>query len=145
MKYLGGLAKNRLVKVSNRGENEGQIRLDELAASLPTSAFTPIQNREKKLKLFVAQMEVEISALEKIRNQAIIMNASTFEKAEDIDYFVTNVPGIIVTPQSLVETYSQTKKLEVFEREAKGWLGLKEEQVSDKTSQNRHFILVFCA
>ena len=32
-----------------------------------------------------------------------------------------------------------------FYREAKGWLGLKEYQVRDKWSLERHFILVFCA
>jgi hypothetical protein len=35
--------------------------------------------------------------------------------------------------------------LEVFYREAKGWLGLKEYQVRQKRSLLRHFILVFCA
>ncbi|MFM7712438.1 MAG: IS701 family transposase, partial [Microcystis sp.] len=34
---------------------------------------------------------------------------------------------------------------EVFYREAKGWLGLREYQVRDKRSLLRHFILVFCA
>lgn len=146
MKYIGGLAKNRLFKVPNRGENEGQIRLHELAASLPTSAFTPIQlGGEKAKTLWVAHMEVEISALEGIRNLAIIMNASTFEKAEDIDYFITNVPRIIVKPQWLVDTYYQRNWREVFYREAKGWLGLKKYQVRDKRSLKRHFILVFCA
>lgn len=36
-------------------------------------------------------------------------------------------------------------ELEVFYREAKGWLGLKEYQVRDKRSLQKHFILVFCA
>jgi hypothetical protein len=35
--------------------------------------------------------------------------------------------------------------VEVFYREVKGWLGLKEYQVRDKKSLLRHFILVFCA
>ncbi len=35
--------------------------------------------------------------------------------------------------------------VEVFYREAKGWLGLKEYQVRDYRSLMRHFILVFCA
>lgn len=52
-------------------------------------------------------MEVEISALEGHRTIAIVMNASTFEKAEDIDYFITNVSPILVTSQWLVDTYSQ--------------------------------------
>ena len=39
-----------------------------------------------------------------------------------------------------------TKKLgRSFDREAKGWLGLREYQVRDKRSLLRHFILVFCA
>jgi hypothetical protein len=33
----------------------------------------------------------------------------------------------------------------VFYREAKGWLGLKEYQVREQRSLERHFILVFCA
>ena len=35
--------------------------------------------------------------------------------------------------------------MEVFYREAKGWLGLREYQVRDKRSLLRHLILVFCA
>lgn len=68
------------------------------------------------------------------------MNASTFSNATDIDYFITNV-----TPQWIVDTYSQRNWVEVFYREAKGWLGLKEYQVRDKRSLMRHFILVFSA
>jgi Transposase DDE domain len=50
-----------------------------------------------------------------------------------------------VTPEWIVNTYSQRNWIEVFYREAKGWLGLKEYQVRDKRSLLRHFILVFCA
>ena len=35
--------------------------------------------------------------------------------------------------------------MEVFYREAKGWLGLKEYQTRSIKSLNRHLILVFCA
>jgi hypothetical protein len=35
--------------------------------------------------------------------------------------------------------------VEVFYREAKGWLGLKEYQTRGEKSLKRHFILVFCA
>ena len=53
----------------------------------------------------------------------------------------------------MVSTYShrlgspETKRnwVEVFYREAKGWLGLSEYQVRDIRSIYRHFILVFCA
>jgi hypothetical protein len=73
------------------------------------------------------------------------MNASTFSEATDIDYFITNVSTSIVTPEWIVQTYSQRNWVEVFYREAKGWLGLKEYQVRDQRSLLRHFILVFCA
>ena len=55
---------------------------------------------------------------------AIVMNASTFDEASDIDYFITNVVGSIATPEWIVTTYSQRNWVEVFYREAKGWLGL---------------------
>lgn len=50
-----------------------------------------------------------------------------------------------MTPQWVVETYAQRNWVEVFYREAKGWLGLKEYQVRHKRSLMRHFILVMCA
>jgi hypothetical protein len=56
------------------------------------------------------------------------MNAPTFEKASDLDYFITNVESSIVTEEWLIKTYSQRNWVEVFYREAKGWLGLKEYQ-----------------
>ena len=58
---------------------------------------------------------------------------------------ITNISSSIVTPQWIVDTYSPRNWVEVFYREAKGWLGLKEYQVGDKSSLLRHFILVFCA
>ena len=71
--------------------------------------------------------------------------APTFSLATDIDYFIINVSLSIVTPQWIVDTYGHRNWVEVFYREAKGWLGLKEYQVRDKRSLTRHFILVFCA
>jgi hypothetical protein len=46
-----------------------------------------------------------------------------------MDYFMTNIPSSIVTPQWIVGRYSQRNWVEVVYREAKGWLGLKEYQV----------------
>ena len=93
----------------------------------------------------MAVILVEISRLEGQRKIAIVMNDSTFQDAKDIDYFITNVDPSIVTPQWIVDTYSQRNWVEVFYREVKGWLGLKEYQVRTKRSLKRHFILVFCA
>lgn len=146
LKYLGGLAKNRKVTVTTEDKIPQQTRLDELAQSLPTEAFTKIQlNLDKPKTVWIVTREIEISQLKGKRNIAIVMNAATFSEATDIDYFITNFSSSIVTPEWIVDTYSQRNWVEVFYREAKGWLGLKEYQVRDKRSLIRHFILVFCA
>jgi SRSO17 transposase len=146
LKYLGGLAKNRKVTISQKNGEQQTIRLDELAQSLSSEDFTEIKlNLDKPKTVWVVTREVDISRLQGKRSIAIVMNASTFSEASDIDYFITNVSSSIVTPEWIVNTYSQRNWVEVFYREAKGWLGLKEYQVRDKTSLLRHFILVFCA
>ena len=146
LKYLGGLAKNRKVRIETSENKREEIRLDKLAESLPSEAFIPVQiNLDKPKTVWVATRVVEISRLEGKRSIAIVMNASTFSQATDIDYFITNVSDSMVTPEWIVTTYSQRNWVEVFYREAKGWLGLREYQVRDKRSLMRHFILVFCA
>ena len=145
LKYLGGIAKNRKITLKNQ-EDSASMRIDKLAESLPKEAFTEVELiLDKPKKVWVTILEVVISRLEGIRSVAIVMNADTFEEATDIDYFITNVNPTKVTPQWVVETYSQRNWVEVFYREAKGWLGLKEYQVRHKRSLLRHFILVFCA
>jgi SRSO17 transposase len=146
LKYLGGLAKNRKVIIETEANKLQEIRLDKLAQSLPAEAFTPVQlNLDKPKTVWVARVEVELSQLEGTRTIAIVMNASTFQEASDIDYFITNVDSSIATDEWIVTTYAQRIVVEVFYREAKGWLGLKESQVRDSRSLLRHFILVFCA
>ena len=123
-----------------------EIRLDALAESLPPEAFTQTTiNLEKARTVWVATIEVEILRLEGQKKIAIVMNAPNFCDADDIDYFITNVDSSIVTSQWIVDTYSQRNWVEVFYREAKGWLGLKEYQIRGEKGLKRHFILVFCA
>ena len=93
----------------------------------------------------MATIEIEISRLKGHRKIAIVMNAPSFCDADDIDYFITNVEPFKVTEQWIVDTYSQRNWVEVFYREAKGWLVLKEYKVREKKGLKRHFILVFCA
>ncbi|MEH1890440.1 MAG: IS701 family transposase [Nostoc sp.] len=146
LKYLGGLAKNRKVTITHQDNIQQIIRGDELAQILPVEAFTEIKlNLDKPKTVWVVTREVEISQLKGKRNIAIVMNAATFSQATDIDYFITNVSSSIVNPEWIVDTYGSRNWVEVFYREAKGWLGLKEYQVRDKRSLLRHFILVFCA
>jgi hypothetical protein len=146
LKYLGGLAKNRKVMIATSANQPQEIRLDKLAESLPVEAFSAIQlNLDKPKTVWVATVEVELSRLEGSRTIAIVMNASSFEQASELDYFITNVDGSKVTAEWIVTTYAQRNWIEVFYREAKGWLGLSEYQVRDKRSLLKHFILVFCA
>ncbi len=146
LKYLGGVAKNRKVTINHQENIQQTMRVDELAQSLPVEAFTEIKlNLDKPKTVWVVTREVEISQLKGKRNIAIVMNAATFSQATDIDYFITNVSSSIVNPEWIVNTYGSRNWVEVFYREAKGRLGLKEYQVRDKRSLLRHFTLVFCA
>lgn len=67
------------------------------------------------------------------------MNASSFDKSSDIDYFMTNVDPSAATAEWIVTTYSQRNWVEVFYREAKGWLRLKEYQVRDSPQSAETF------
>ena len=100
-----------------------------MASSLPSEAFTKIQLGQGKPKtLWVATREIELSKLTGKKAIAIVMNADTFEAASDIDYLLANVDLSAVTAEWIVTTYAQRNWIEVFYREAKGWLGLKEYQ-----------------
>lgn len=146
IKYIGGVAKNRKVIAEIRGNKTQEIRLDKLAESLPAEDFMPIQlNLNKPKTVWVATVKVELPQLEGTRTIAIVMNASTFDQASEIDYLITNADSTIATAEWIVTTYAQRNWVEVFYREAKGWLGLREYQVRDYRSLIRHFILVFCA
>ena len=146
LKYLGELAGNRKVLTSDQEDSPQIIRLDKLAQSLPQGAFTEIElELDKPKTLWVVTQEVEILGLTGKRNIAIVINGSTVSQATDINYFITNVSSSVITPQWIVNTYSQRNWVGVFYREAKGWLGLEEYQVRDNSSLLRHFILVFCA
>jgi hypothetical protein len=146
LKYLGGIAKNRNVKVVKDGQVSENMRIDKVAELLPKSSFEEIElEGSSAKKVWVAIVKVELSTLSGVKTVAIVMNAPLFKDATDIDYLITNETGDKVTPEWIIKTYSQRNWIEVFYREIKGWLGLSEYQVRDKTSLMRHFILVFCA
>jgi len=146
LKYLGGMAKNRNVTIERNDNFRETLRVDQLVQSLSPEDFSEVKlTIEKPKTLWVGIVEGEISRLEGKKRIAIVMNAKTFFEATEIDYFVTNVDVQKVTPEWIVNTYSQRNWVEVFYREAKGNLGLREYQVRDKRSLLRHFILVFCA
>jgi SRSO17 transposase len=146
LKYLGGIAKNRQITMNFDRNNPRKLTVERWGQSLQEKDFTPVELQLNKPKtVWVAVAQVEISSLEGQRTVAIVMNAPSWEKATDIDYFITNIDPVKATPQWIASTYSQRNWVEVFYREAKGWLGLKEYQVRGKRSLYRHFILVFTA
>ena len=145
LKYLGRVAKNRKVIIKVE-EAEVEIRLDEIAKTLSLDNTDQIELKLIKNKLvWVKTFKARISSLEGERTFAIVMNASSLETATDVDYLMTNIEESKATSQWIVNTYAQRNWVEVFYREAKGWLGLSEYQVRDIRSLHRHFILVFCA
>ena len=74
LKYLGGLAKNRKVKVINSKKFEEEIRLDNLTQALPVRAFTQVEiNLNKARTVWVTIIEVSIIRLEGQRQIAIVM------------------------------------------------------------------------
>ena len=147
LKYIAGLAKNRKVVCQLQSDKEKvTIRLDELAKTLQPEAFTSIQlELELPRTVWVATVEVEISVLSETRIIAIVMNAASFDSATEVSYLVTNVAHEKATGEWIVKTYSQRNWVEVFYREAKGWLGLREYQTRSIRSLERHLVLVFCA
>ena len=147
LKYIAGLAKNRKVVCQLKPDKEKvEQRLDELAQSLTSEAFTEIQlDLELPKTVWVATVKVEISAMKETRIIAIVMNAASLDSATDISYLITNVADEKATCEWIIKTYSQRNWVEVFYREAKGWLGLREYQTRSIRSLQRHLILVFCA
>ena len=109
-------------------------------------AFTGIQlELESSRTVWVATVEVEISSLSETRTIAIVMNAASLGEATEVNYLITNFADEKATCEWIVKTYSQRNWVEVFYREAKGWLGLREYQTRSVRSLQRHLILVFCA
>lgn len=129
LKYIGGIAKNRKVIIQKKGDEKEEIRVDNLAITLPKEAFSKIQLQlEKPRTVWVATREIELSKYTGKRVVAIVMNAATSDEASEIDYLMSNVELSTATGEWVVKTYSQRNWVEVFYREAKGWLGLKEYQ-----------------
>ncbi|MDZ4874512.1 MAG: IS701 family transposase ISNpu7 [Chroococcidiopsis cubana SAG 39.79] len=120
--------------------------LEELATALPAEAYSEVQlNLERPRTVWVALIQAHIPKLEGLRWLAIQLNAPTWEQATEVDYFLTNTQDEQVSATWIVQTYSQRNWVEVFYREAKGWLGFSEYQVRDAKSLKRHWILIFCA
>ena len=82
-------------------------------------AFTEIQlELELPRTVWVATVEVEISAITGTRTIAIVMNAANLAESTEVNYLITNVAHEKATGEWIVKTYSQRNWVEVFYREA---------------------------
>lgn len=145
--YIAAIAKNRSVTYQLPTQQQPhKYSLEELATALPAEAYSEVQlNLERPRTVWVALIQAHIPKLEGLRWLAIQLNAPTWEQATEVDYFLTNTQDEQVSATWIVQTYSQRNWVEVFYREAKGWLGFSEYQVRDAKSLKRHWILIFCA
>lgn len=141
--YIGAIAKNRKVKLIKENKKLEEKRIDEIAQDLNKDEYEIVELKDKKL--WVALVKVEIEKIFGVKSIAIVMNASTVEKATEIDYLITNEMEEKINKEWLVKKYSERNWIEVFYREVKGWLGLSEYQLRNKESLMKHFVLVFCA
>jgi SRSO17 transposase len=78
LKYLGGVAKNRKITLSETENNQQTIRLDELAKTLPREAFSEIQIKlDKPRTVWVA---TKVGLTHKSRNNEPRRNEENEEK-----------------------------------------------------------------
>ncbi len=145
--YVAAIAKNRQVTYQlPTDEYPRKQGLEAIAQVLTPEQFTPVQlNADKARTVWVALLQVHVPKLEGTRWVAIKLNASSFGQATEVDYFLTNAVDEQVSADWVAQTYCERNWVEVFYREAKGWLGLSEYQVRDLKSMKRHWILVFTA
>lgn len=146
LSYIAALAKNRRVWCQLSGDRQPmKYRLDEIARTLAPEQFTAVQlHLHKPRTVWVALIQLRLPQLEGQRWVAIQLNAPTVAEATEVDYLLSNTDEQ-VSPEGIAQTYSQRNWVEVFYREAKGWLGLREYQVRDAKSMKRHWVLVFSA
>jgi hypothetical protein len=73
LKYLGGIAKNRNVKVVKDGKVSENIRIDKVAELLPEGNFQEIElSSSSAKKVWVATVEVKLSNLSGRKTVAIV-------------------------------------------------------------------------
>jgi hypothetical protein len=147
LKYVAALRKNRTVFAQLPGETSRLKHvLEEIAKSLSEDQYTKVTlPLEEPRDVWVVVLQVHFPKLGGTRVFAIQLNAPRFSEATDIDYFITNEAAEIATPAWIAESYSRRNWIEVFYREAKGWLGMTEYQVRDMETIRRHWILIFTA
>lgn len=147
LKYVAALPKNRLVYAQLPGETDrNKHQLEEVAKALLPEQYTKVTLAlEKPRDVWVAVLPVHVPKMDGTRSVAIQLNAPTFKEADEVDYYITNESKEVATAAWIAKSYSDRNWIEVFYREAKGWLGMTEYQVRDKRTIYRHWIMMFTA
>ena len=147
LKYVAAINKCRNVywemPTDTRREKH---RIEVVAQTLAPECFKPIELLlEKPRKVWVATIEVYLPKMSGKHIVAIQLNAATLEEASEVDCFITNETKERASGEWICQSYSRRNWIEVFYREAKGWLGITEYEVRDEQSMQRHWTLVFTA
>jgi hypothetical protein len=147
LKYIAALSKNRIVYARLPGEPaRNKHGLEDVARALTPDEFKKVTLRlEKPRDVWVAVVPIHFPKLSGTRYAAIQLDAPTFSEAKEVDYFITNESEDTATAEWIAQGYSERNWIEVFYREAKGWLGMTDCQVRDQRSIERHWLLVFNA
>jgi hypothetical protein len=147
LKYVASINKNKNFYHKMPGDNRREKHgIEEIAKSLAPEDFVPVQlHLEKPRTVWVASIEAYLPKMSGKRTACIQLNAPTFEDATETDYYLTNETSEIATAEWIAQSYSRRNWIEVFYREAKGWLGITDYEVRDELSMHRHWIMVFVA
>jgi hypothetical protein len=147
LKYIAAINKARNVYYEMTGDTRREKhRIEDVAKSLAPEKFLPVELQlDERRTVWVATIEIYMPQMSGKRVVAIQMNAATFAEASEIDYFITNQSKEIASGEWIVRSYSQRNWVEVFYREAKGWLGITEYEIRDARSMHNHWMLVFTA
>jgi SRSO17 transposase len=145
--YIAAISSSRVVWIEQEGDSRAEKhRLEDVAKALKEDAFVPVVlPLEKPRTVWVAVFRAGMPKFNGRRVFAVQLNAPSISEATEIDYFITNAATDVATPEWVAQSYSQRNWVEVFYREAKGWLGITEYQVRSEASIKRHWTLVFTA
>ena len=147
LKYVAAISRARNAFYQMIGDTRREKhRIEDIAKSLAPECFIPVELQlDEPRTVWVTTIEIYLPKLTGKHIIAIQMNAATFEEASEVDYYITNQSKDIASEEWIVRSYSQRNWIEVFYREAKGWLGITEYEIRDEHSMHHHWILVFTA
>lgn len=147
LKYVAAINKNRRFFYKMAGQKDREKHgIEEIAKSLPPEKFVAVKlELEEPRDVWVAKVEVYVPKLSGKHIFAIQINAPIFSEASEVDYFLTNQTNEIATEEWIAKSYSKRNWVEVFYREAKGWLGIIDYEVRSAESMQKHWTLVLVA